>query len=132
MTEQQKTLVQSSFEKVVPISDQAAELFYGRLFEIAPEVRGLFKGDMKEQGAKLMQMIGYAVASLDNLDVLVPAVQQLGKRHKGYEVKTEHYALVGEALLWTLEKGLGKDFTPKTKEAWTAVYGVLANVMQTA
>ncbi len=132
MTEQQKTLVQSSFEKVVPISAQAAELFYGRLFEIAPEVRSLFKGDMKVQGTKLMQMIGYAVSSLDNLDVLVPAVQQLGKRHKGYEVKPEHYAMVGQALLWTLEQGLGKDFTPETKEAWTVVYSVLSNVMQAA
>jgi len=132
MTPEQKTLVKSSFAKVAPIADKAAELFYGRLFEIAPEVKPLFKGDMKEQGAKLMKTIGYCVNGLDNLEAIVPAVQDLGKKHVGYGVKDEHYDVVGAALLWTLEQGLGADFTPDTKAAWTEVYTVLATTMKDA
>lgn len=132
MTPEQKTLVQTSFEKVVPIADQAAALFYTQLFTMDPDLKPLFKGDMEEQGRKLMKMIGVAVRGLDDLDALVPAVQQLGKRHVGYGVKDEHYETVGGALLWTLEQGLGDDFTPDTKAAWTVVYGVLADTMKAA
>jgi hemoglobin-like flavoprotein len=105
-------------------------LFYGRLFEIDPALRPLFKGDIKEQGKKLMVMLASAVRGLDKLDELIPVVRTLGERHIGYGVKDEHYEVVGAALLWTLEKGLGPDFTPETKAAWTAVYGVLASVMK--
>ncbi len=129
MTPEQVALVQSSFEKVRPIADTAAQLFYDRLFEIAPEVRPLFTGDMKEQGRKLMTMLATAVASLDKIDKIVPAVQELGRRHASYGVREEHYGKVGEALLWTLERGLGNDFTPDTRDAWAAVYGVLAQTM---
>ena len=132
MTPQQKDLVQSSFEKVLPISEQAAALFYGRLFEVDPSLRPLFKTDMKEQGKKLMQMLTIAVRGLDRLDTLVPAVQDLGARHVGYGVNEDHYNTVGAALLWTLQKGLGDDFTPETKEAWTVVYGVLSTTMKDA
>lgn len=130
LTLKQKELVQSSWEKVVPIADTAAELFYGKLFEIAPEVKPLFaESDMKEQGKKLMQMITVAVKGLDSLGELVPAVQKLGERHNGYGVKPAHYDAVGEALLDTLGKGLGDAFTPETKEAWTITYTTLAGVM---
>lgn len=132
MTPRQKELVQTSWEKVVPIADIAAELFYGRLFELDPSLRPLFKTDIKEQGKKLMTMITTAVRALDNLPALVPAVQALGRRHGGYGVKDEHYATVATALLWTLEKGLGPDFTPETKEAWVVVYTILADTMKTA
>jgi hemoglobin-like flavoprotein len=132
MTPAQKILVQKTFGQVVPIADTAAALFYGRLFEIDPALRPLFKGDMVEQGRKLMQMIGVAVNGLDRLDQIVPAVQQLGIRHAGYGVKEEHYAAVAAALLWTLEEGLGADFTPEVKDAWTAAYTVLATTMQQA
>ena len=97
-------LVQSTFKMVVPIADTAAELFYGRLFEIDPALKPMFKGDMKEQGRKLMHMLSIAVAGLDDLDRLVPAVQALGRRHVGYGVRDAHYATVGSALLWTLEQ----------------------------
>jgi uncharacterized protein YjbI with pentapeptide repeats/hemoglobin-like flavoprotein len=127
LTSSQKQLVQSTFVKVALIADQAAALFYSRLFEIEPSVQVLFaKTDMKEQGRKLMQMIGTAVSGLDRLEAIVPDVQALGKRHVAYGVKKEHYAVVGEALLWTLEKGLGADFTPEVKDAWATVYGILA------
>ena len=122
-------LVQSTFAKVAPIADQAATMFYARLFEIAPEVRPLFKADLTEQGAKLMQMIGTAVASLTNLDALVPVAQDLAKRHIDYGVTKEHYAMVGEALIWTLEQGLGDAFTADVKQAWVDVYGLLSSVM---
>lgn len=132
MTPEQKFIVQASFAKVVPIAEQAAQIFYGRLFELDPSLKPLFKGDMKEQGRKLMTMIRTAVAGLDKLDMLVPAVQDLGRRHVGYGVQDRHYDTVGAALLWTLEKGLAEDFTPRVKEAWTVVYGVLATTMKNA
>ncbi len=130
MTENQKDLVQSSFQELVPVAEEAAAMFYARLFELWPEIKPMFKGDMREQGSKLMQMIGYAVASLDNLEELVPAVQQLGKRHVAYGVKDEQYAHVGEALLWTIEQQMGDDFTPEIKDAWATVYTVLADTMK--
>jgi hemoglobin-like flavoprotein len=132
MTPAERDLVQTSFAKVAPIAEQAAALFYGRLFEMDPSLRPLFKGDMREQGKKLMNMIAFCVKGLDALEQLVPAVQGLGKRHAGYGVTDAHYATVGGALLWTLEKGLGPEFTPEVKSAWTTVYGVLATTMKDA
>ncbi|WP_422033647.1 globin family protein [Reyranella sp.] len=132
MTPQQIELVQTSFEKVVPIAGAAADLFYGRLFEIAPEVRPMFPQDMTQQKAKLMTMLGTAVTNLHRLDEILPAVKALGERHKGYGVTTAHYAPVGAALLWTLEQGLGPDFTPEVKDAWTETYTALAGVMTAA
>ena len=124
--------VQATVAKVEPIADKAAVLFYGRLFELDPSLKPMFKGDMSEQGAKLMRMIGIAVRGLTDLDSIVPAVQNLGVRHVAYGVKDEHYDTVGAALLWTLEQGLGDDFTPEVKQAWTDVYTLLAQVMQDA
>ena len=124
--------VQSTFAKVEPIAPQAAELFYGRLFELDPSLKPMFKGNMEEQGAKLMRMIGIAVRGLNDLGSIVPAVQNLGVRHIEYGVKDEHYDTVGAALLWTLEQGLGDDFTPDVKQAWTDVYTVLATTMKDA
>ena len=132
MTPQQIELVQTSFRKVVPIAGTAADLFYDRLFETAPEVRSMFPQDMKEQKAKLMGMLGTAVSNLHRLEEILPAVKALGERHKGYGVTAAHYAPVGAALLWTLEQGLGPDFTPEVKEAWTVTYTALAGVMISA
>jgi hemoglobin-like flavoprotein len=126
----QINLVQSSWSKVIPISETAADLFYNRLFEIDPSTKVLFKGDMKEQGRKLMQMITAAVNGLNDLEALVPAVQELGSRHGGYGVQEAHYGSVATALLWTLEQGLGEDFTPEVKAAWTETYMLLAGVMK--
>lgn len=129
MTPEQKDLVQNTFAKVEPIAPMAAGLFYARLFELDPDLQSLFTGDMDEQGKKLMTMLGTAVRSLDKLDQLVPVVQRLAVRHIDYGVKEAHYATVGAALLDTLEKGLGEDFTPEVKGAWAAVYAVLADTM---
>jgi len=129
MEQGDKELVQQTFSAVAPRADEAAAMFYNRLFEIAPTVRPLFKADLKDQGKKLMKMLATAVAGLDNLNALVPAVQELGKRHIDYGVKAEHYPPVGEALLWTLGQALGDDWTPETAAAWTNVYGVLSDTM---
>ena len=132
MSPQQVSLVQTSWQQVVPIADTAAGLFYGRLFELDPELKHLFKSDMTEQGRKLMAMISTVVAKLDSLGDIVPAVQDLGRRHVAYGVEPQHYDTVGAALLWTLEKGLGEAFTPEVKEAWTLAYTTLAGAMKEA
>lgn len=129
---EQIRLVQSTWLKVMPIRNAAAQLFYARLFAMDPSLKALFRGDMREQGTKLMNMINAAVKGLSQLERVIPAVQELGRRHAGYGVKEQHYATVGAALLWTLSKGLGVDFTPAAKAAWAAVYDVLATTMQEA
>ncbi len=130
MTPRQVELVQTTWEKVVPISDQAAALFYGRLFELDPELKPMFKSDIREQGKKLMTMITVAVRGLGDLGKLVSAVEDLGRRHVGYGVRKKDYDTVATALLWTLEKGLGPEFTPEVKEAWVETYTILATTMQ--
>ena len=132
MTPEQIVLVQDTWAKVVPIRETAADLFYGKLFELDPALRPLFKGDIREQGSKLMTMITVAVKGLDDLPSLVPAVKNLGRRHADYGVRPEHYATVATALLWTLEKGLGDAFTPPVKAAWTETYMTLAKNMPSA
>lgn len=127
MTPNQISLVQNSFGEVP--AEIAAELFYARLFELDPSLRPLFKGDMKVQGRKLMDMIAVAVRGLNDLETIVPAVEDLGIRHAGYGVTAGHYGTVGSALLWTLEKGLGEQFTDEVREAWTAAYTLLSTTM---
>jgi hemoglobin-like flavoprotein len=126
-TQEDIALVRASFAKVVPIKDKAADLFYARLFEIAPQVRALFPSDLAEQKSKLMAMMAAAVAGLDDLPALVKA---LGARHVGYGATPAHFEPVGQALLWTLRTGLADAFTPEVEAAWTKVYGVLAATMQ--
>jgi hemoglobin-like flavoprotein len=129
MTPHQVALVQQSFAQVEPIAPQAAALFYGRLFEIAPEVKPLFRGDMSVQGDKLMKALAAVVAGLEQLDRVVPVAQDLARRHLRYGVKREHYAVVGTALLWTLEQGLGPAFTPDVSAAWVEAYGAVSAAM---
>jgi len=129
MTPDQVKLVQQSFSKVAPISEQAAVLFYDRLFEIAPSVKSMFPADMTEQRRKLMTMLAAVVGGLDNLTSILPAASALAKRHVAYGAKPEHYPVVGSALLWTLEKGLGEAWTPDVAAAWTAAYGTLSGYM---
>jgi nitric oxide dioxygenase len=121
--------IQESFSNVAPISEQAATLFYGRLFEIAPAVKPLFRGDMKEQGRKLMATLGVVVNGLSNLESILPAASALAKRHVTYGVKAADYEPVGEALLWTLERGLGTQWTPQLAAAWGTAYAVLSEFM---
>jgi nitric oxide dioxygenase len=129
MTPDQIKLIQSSFGAVLPIADEAATLFYDRLFALDPSLRPLFRGDMREQGRKLMATLRVVVEGLERLDQLVPAVRALGQRHAAYGVREAHYATVGSALLWTLEQGLGPAFTPSLQAAWSEAYAVLAGTM---
>jgi hemoglobin-like flavoprotein len=132
MTPEQVTVVKESWKKVVPIADQAAALFYGRLFELDPALEPMFKTDLKSQGRKLTSMIHTAVVNLHQLASIVPAVQDLGRRHVGYGVRESDYDTVAAALLWTLEQGLGDDFDAPAEAAWAEAYTTLANVMKSA
>jgi len=132
MTSDDILLVQTSWRRILPIKDAAAELFYHKLFGMDPELRELFSGDMEQQGTKLMQMISAAVRGLDRLDALLPVVRDLGMKHLAYGVRDEHYGTVGSALLWTLEQALQEDFTPEVKSAWIKTYGVLSQTMREA
>ena len=129
MTPDQVKFVQQSFTKVAPISETAAVLFYDRLFEIAPQVRAMFPADMTEQRKKLMAMLAVVVNGLANLESILPAASALAKRHVAYGARAEHYPVVGSALLWALEKGLGEAWTPELAAAWTAAYGTLSGFM---
>jgi hemoglobin-like flavoprotein len=133
LTLEQKEIVRSTWAMVRPISNDAARLFYNRLFEIDPSTKQLFaQTNMAEQGKKLMQMMQVVVANLDKLESVQTAVEHLGRRHAEYGVKEEHYDSVGKALLWTLEQGLGEQFTPEAKEAWSETYGLLTTIMKNA
>lgn len=129
MTPEQKQIVKDTWAQVLPIQETAASLFYGRLFDQYPEVKPMFKGDMQQQGEKLMKMLDQAVGSLDTLDALVVPLKQAGKAHKGYGVKAEDYDKVGASLLWTLQQGLGDTYTPAVEDAWSSTYSTLSSVM---
>jgi hemoglobin-like flavoprotein len=132
MTPEKIALVRSSWQQVLPIKDTAAQLFYGRLFELDPSLRGMFRGDMVEQGRKLMAMINTVVNSLDNLGPILERIEELGRGHVAYGVTEAHYDTVGSALIWTLGKGLGEQFTPAVKDAWVEAYGTLSSAMKQA
>jgi hemoglobin-like flavoprotein len=132
MTSRQIELVQSSFRSITPIAEQAAALFYARLFELDPSLRPLFRGDLPSQSRKLMDTLSLAVSNLDRAAVLLPMVRQLGTRHVSYGVRDHHYATVGDSLLWTLRQSLGAEFTREVEDAWTETYALLANTMRAA
>jgi len=132
MNKRQIELVQSSFERVKPMANLAGETFYKRFFEVAPQVRHIFRNDMKKQAAMFMSILGLAVGSLHDLDKIIPTIRALGERHTGYGTEFEHFNVFGECLLWTLEQVFGDEFTPELMEAWTAAYMTLADTMQEA
>lgn len=130
LSPRQIELVQQTFDQVKPIADAAAGLFYDRLFVIAPQARALFPDDLTDQRKKLMQALAFAVGSLRAPERVLPALREMGARHVAYGARDEHYPVVGEALLWTLERGLGDAFTPEVRDAWAATYGLVAATMQ--
>jgi len=133
MTPDQKTILRDTWRSVTPIADQAAQIFYDRLFEIDPDTQPLFANTaMPQQRTKLMKPIGAVIDGLDELDRLVPTIEALGRRHAGYGVTDAQYFSVGAALLWTLEQGLGEAWTPEAAEAWSAAYTLLADIMRQA
>ena len=126
------SLVQQSFEKAAGLGEAVAEIFYAELFAIDPSLQSMFKGDMKAQGRKLLTTLAFVVRGLDKPEQIVPAAEQLAIKHVDYGVTARHYTLVGNALLRTLKKGLGDDFTPEVRAAWVAAYQLLADVMRAA
>lgn len=131
MTPEQKQIVRSTWQQVVPIADTAAGLFYSRLFETDPALRGHFAGtDMTVQKRRLVEALDATVASLDKPETLLPALEELGRRHSGYGVEARHYETVGAALLWTLAQGLGESWSPQVKAAWSEAYGIVADTMR--
>jgi hemoglobin-like flavoprotein len=132
MTVEQIHIIRQTFELIAPMADSVAAVFYRRLFELDPSLRPMFPPILVEQGRKLMQMLGAAVGMLERPQQLITVLESLGKRHAGYGVRDEHYDTVGEALLWTLERGLGPVFTPEVRTAWASLYGVVATTMKNA
>ena len=132
MNSEQVELLQSTWGKVVPFSETTAELFYGRLFELDPSLRPLFKTDMAEQGRKFIQLFDVAVYGLGQPETIFQDLQDLGRRHVGYAVKDEHYDTVGTALIWAMEQTLGESLTPEAKDAWTEAYALMADAMKQA
>ena len=142
LTDAEKKAILESWRLVVPIAETASDLFYGRLFELAPEVRSLFKEDLADQKRKLVTMLSFIVKSIDWMDDrwndevhpeddLCFVVLAMGRRHSNlYGVPDGSYAAVGEALLWTLEQGLADAFTPEVRAAWTKLYGLVATTMK--
>lgn len=128
LSDQEKELIQTTFKQIAPQANLAAETFYGRLFEIAPDTKSLFTYvDMEKQGRKLMQTLAMVVGSIHHMETIIPAVAELGKRHLSYGVHRAQYAVVGEALIWTLEQALGDIFTTEARSAWIKVYKMLAD-----
>ena len=132
MNSQQIEIVQRTFAMAAPMADEVADRFYRRLFELDPMLRPMFRGDIKQQGQKLMTVLALAVRGLSKPETIVDAVQRLGQRHAGYGVQAQHYATVGEALLSTLAEVFGPAFTDEVRAAWTAAYTLLATIMQEA
>jgi hemoglobin-like flavoprotein len=130
MRPRQIELVQESWAKIAPIVDTAAQVFYERLFALDPALRPMFKGDLAAQAWKLSTMISFAVKGLNRVEALKPGLLALGARHADFGVRDEHYQTVGQALLWTLGKGLGEAFTPETARAWASAYDLLASTMK--
>ena len=130
MTSLQISLVQSTFEKLKPIAGHAGLMFYDRLFAVDPSLRHMFRTGREEQAQKLMQVLGVAVTSLRQTGDLVPVLETMGAKHAAYGVREEHYDTVGACLLWTLEQGLGTDFSEAVRDAWTAAYELLAGAMK--
>ena len=133
MKREQIELVRSSWRELLPIADSAMQLFYRRLFEIDPGLERHFAAvDMDRQRAKLLSALDAVVGSLDDFDSLRPKLDALGKRHVGYGASREHYDSVGEALLWTLQQGLGAAWNESACEAWGCAYGLISETMQQA
>ena len=132
MTPEQAKLVMDSFRKLLPMASVTADLFYYRLFEIAPEVRLLFSDDLIAQKKKFITMLSAMVTNLNEFEKIAPVVEDLGMRHADYGVVAKHYEPFGAALLWTLGECLGVDFTPPLRTAWTEAYKTLAGIMTRA
>jgi nitric oxide dioxygenase len=131
ISDSQIALVQSSFEDVLPIADTAGMLLYERIFTLVPQVRGLFADDIAPQAKRTIGAVKFAVERLGRLDEVAPYLVKLGARHVNYGVEPEHFPVVGAALMWTLEQGLGDTFTAEVRDAWAAAWEIVGGSMLT-
>jgi nitric oxide dioxygenase len=129
LSTRQKQLIRESFDTVSEYSDSVVLLFYGRLFEIAPEVRRLFKVEIREQARKLLATLSLFVDSLDCFEQIRPQLTELGRRHAAYEVKPEHYDALLSALMWAFGQALGVEFSREARAAWTTLLKAVSAVM---
>lgn len=131
VTPREISLIKSSFRQISPIADHAGVIFYARLFELDPSLRSTFLGDIGAQGSNMMQSVGFIVFSLDQLEVILPVLRQMGLRHLEYHLSDEQYEVFCEALLWTLHRCLREEFTVETRDAWAKGYWLLAETIKT-
>jgi nitric oxide dioxygenase len=129
LTTKQKRLVRESFESVQEYSNSVVMLFYGRLFELAPQVRPLFRVDIATQSAKLMDTLKHLVSALDRFEELRPDLAELGRRHAEYKVEPAHYQVLVIALTWAFGQALDLEFDRETRGAWEQLLGAVSAVM---
>ncbi len=132
MTSDDVRLVQQSWDKAEFVKDVTAELFFSRLFQLAPELEPLFAADSRERERKFTQFVGTTVRGLNRVEALSPAVRELGARHPALAANEEMHANVAAALLWTLHKSLRREFTPEVRGAWINAYSTLSEAMRDA
>lgn len=129
MTRRQQQLVRDSFEAVAPMAGPLAKLFYGRLFAVNPSLRAMFRGDIGEQGKKLVSMLESCIGCMERMDQVAPKLRQLGHDHVAYGARPEHYPQVATALLWSLGQALEQQFDGETREAWSALLNDISSEM---
>lgn len=129
MTARQKQMVRESFPVIREVAGPLSQLFYGRLFELQPGLRPMFRHDLASQGRKLMEMLSVIVDHLDRLESLDPVLRELGRRHAGYGVLPQHYATVEQALLWSFGHAMEYEFDDELKGAWRAIITEVSNAM---
>ncbi len=125
-------IVRQSWKNVLPVRDEAAAIFFARLFELDPSLEPFFQGDMAEHSRKWGAIVSVAVANLERPIILLPSLYTLGAQQEKNGIQDHHYDIVGGALLETLQRVLGEAYTPEVKAAWVEAYRVIANVMKTA
>lgn len=129
MTPDEIWSIQDSFSHITPQAEAAGVRFYTRLFAIAPELRPLFDGDMRTQGMKFMTTLGVVVKAFSDFQAMLPLARQLAVDHVAFGVRPDHYAPVGEALVWTMRETLGREFTEDVQDAWARAYRLLSSEM---
>lgn len=129
VTARQRILIRASWELMRPTAVHVADLFYDRLFELDPSLEGLFPEELAAQRPRFMNAVGAAVAGLDDIESLRPALQDIGRQNLSHGVQPDHYDTLGQALLWTFEQSLAEQFTPAMKDAWAALHAELSRAM---
>lgn len=129
MTQSEKQMIRDSYEQIRTYQESVFMLFYGRMFQLDPSIKPMFKNDMREQSKKLVDTLDILVGSLDGLEKLLPAVRELGRSHAGYGVKPHHYETLASAMLWAFGQALSGSFPPEVRAAWRKVLELVSSEM---